>query len=143
MFKKLLAMVIYYKHNIQILHWKVGGLNFQENHEELGELYDEMSKHIDAIAELGLQCGENPISLQETLSILNEDSHEYVVVNPTLNYIGEDSFKCVLTMFKEIMNEIEGICKKSELSEAQRNDLGGLSSWYSLRVNYLIPRRFM
>lgn len=143
MLKKLLAMVIYYNHNIKVLHWKVCGKFFQENHEFLGELYGEMNNHIDSVAELGLQCGENPISLQETLSILNEDSHEYVVVNPTLNYNEDDAFKAVLSMFKEIVSEIEAICKNNEMSEAQRNDLAALSSWYSLRANYLIPRRFM
>ena len=141
-FKKLLSMLIYYKHNVHMLHWKTSGPLFQENHEFLGGLYGEMENQIDTVAELGLQAGENPVGLDEALAVLNGDEHEYVGVNPASNYNADDTFKAVLTMFTEIMGEIEGICKNNTLSEAQRNDLANLSSWYSLRANYLIPRRF-
>ena len=140
MFTKLLAMTMHYEHNVHLLHFKLCGKNFIQDHTYLGELYSTMQAHVDQIGELGLMVGVNPLTLQECLSVLDGDSREFITVSGNNDYDSETAFKLVSTMFREVIEEIDYICNNNRLSEGQKNDLSALSAWYEKVDRYIVAR---
>lgn len=139
MLDELLALLMYHSHNIHILHWKTFGPGFQPNHEYLDELYGEMIKHIDLVAEIILQRGENPISYKTMLEYV-EGSIE---IKPNMSYDEAATFGPVIKMFEEISSEIDRVYKTNDLERAHSSELETIQSWYKLRYLYLIPRKLL
>lgn len=135
--KELLATLMLHSHNIHILHWKTSGPGFQPNHEYLDEVYGEILKHIDLVAEIMLQRGENPISYSDMLDLT---SHR-IVVDPTYHYDESSTFKRVLDIFVEISTEIDKLYEITNLDRVHAAEFETIQSWYKLRYLYLIPQR--
>ncbi len=143
MFNKLLSLLIVHSHNVHVLHWKIAGPAFQPDHEFLGGLYDTMYDHIDVIGEMGLQYGENPVTLKGALEMLENSENKHVLIMADSDYSSEETFKFVITIFNEILAEMDSVLKDEGVSRAHKADIETLQSWYSLRSNYLLPRRFI
>lgn len=140
--KKLLAYIMFYSHNIHILHWKVVGEEFQANHEHFDEYYKSMIDHIDLVAEMMLQLDQNPIDYPIMLDIVNT-AGKIVDVDVYRTYSGKEAFVIINEMYLHILGLIESLHENmgNELPNSIKSTLDEIESWYRIRAKYLIPSR--
>ncbi len=141
--EKLLALIMNHTHNVHILHWKTTGPGFQENHEYLDELYEEMTKQIDVVAEIMLQRNENPLSYHGMMEILVTLDEPASLVNPTQSYDGDMTFKLVIDIFNQIIECINNLYEDNSIDRVHQSQLEEIQSWYMLRAKYLLPKRLV
>ncbi len=139
--KNLLALLMYHTHNIHILHWKTMGNGFQPNHEYLDGLYQEMNGHIDLIAEMMLQRGEDPISYQEMLELARDK--EWHTVQPNQYYDEPSTFTHAQEIFEAIIGSIDRLYQNDTINRAHVSELETMQSWYMLKARYLFKNRLV
>ena len=139
--KNLLALVMFHKHNIHMLHWNLCGDEFQSNHEYMGELYGEMEDHIDSIAEMYIQEGGTPLTYKEMIDYLMADNADHTCVSSSILYDKTKAFTLAIQMFNEIIAAIDACYSDESVPRAHQSELETMQAWYMLRAKYLMPRR--
>lgn len=78
----LLAVIIWNKHNFQMIHWNVVGEGFKNVHEASDGYIETLEDHVDRVAEfIRMLDLEEPIpTLSEVDAIIREDPIDHVLV---------------------------------------------------------------
>lgn len=140
--QKLLAVLILYKHNTHILHWNIHGLDFDPTHALLSEYYTQIEEYIDDIAELGIQLGIQPISLQKALSILQNDSESgFLSLEGDEEFTSNECYGHIDMMFNQLINIYESITKDSNIPGDIVNKLQEHQQWFRKQCRYKNKRR--
>lgn len=110
-FQRLLASLILFTHNTKILHWKIGGVDFDPVHEKLGSYYALLDGLIDEIAEIGMQFDINPVGLFTALQLLETDTgYNYLVLDGTESFDSKKAFENIQIMFTSLLSLYEKAC---------------------------------
>lgn len=139
--RRLFALLLFQQHNLHMLHWKASGKNFQKTHEFIDEMYNEMIKHLDTVAEIMLQHDYMPLTFPEVYEELANNDKEFFVISPNNNYSDEEVFKILQVIFRNIIDEIQEVKNEGELPDYHKSELDTLQSYYSLKANYLFKQR--
>lgn len=103
-FKRLLAAITLYAHNVHVLHWKIYGIDFDPVHEKLGEYYDLLNGHVDDVAEIGMQIGVDPPGFVGVVDFVKDDDQfSYVVLRGSDNFSSRQAFEQVNKMFEHLI----------------------------------------
>lgn len=109
--KRLFSTLVIYRHNIQMLHWKVTGEHFDCVHALMDEYTKQFNEFIDAVAEIMLMTHASPLCLDCCLEFAKNDEHyDYVMISGKEDYSGEDCFAYIDRMFHDLIvryNEVK------------------------------------
>lgn len=139
--KYLLALILFHKHNIHMLHWNMYGQNFIGDHRFFAELYQHMEDDIDTVAEMLIQEGGMPVSYQDALALLNSDSIDHTVVESSKHYTTEESYVLASKIFTEINDAFDACASDDNIHHTHISQLESLQEWYLLNGKFLIARR--
>lgn len=106
----LLAVMIWHKHNFQMVHWNVIGKGFKNVHEASNGYIDEIDGHIDQVAEfIRMLDLEEPIpTLPEIDAIIREDSVEHILVN-TKHIECDEAWNIMIELFDDLIKSCEAV----------------------------------
>ena len=113
----LFAVLLAYRHNLHMLHWKVVGKSFDKVHIILDDYVSQFNTFIDEIAEILLSMGNNPLTLQEAISLLDGLDRHILMVESHEDYECKEVFKAVDIMFTDLYTMYTEISKECEYSE--------------------------
>lgn len=135
--KRLFAVIIVYRHNIHMLHWKASGSHFDCIHKLCDDYVDHFNGLVDEIAEMILMLGEVPLTLHECFELVdNDSSHEYIIISASEDYDEEDTAEHIGTMFNDIMSIYDEIYSKDELPKDIIASIDGQMGWFRLENHY-------
>lgn len=135
-----MALVLFHKHNIHLLHWNLKGDKFLSFHQYFGELYDEMESQIDTITEMYIQEGGTPITYKEMLDLLNADDTDHAYTKSDTLYTMEEAITLAIQIFNEIIDAIDACYDEDSIPRAHKSELETIQGWYMLRAKYLMRR---
>lgn len=127
---KLIASLTVLYMKLHHFHWFIAGPHFFTLHEKFEELYDEVTEHIDVVAERLLQLKEQPIStLKECL--------EHSLLKEAASVQGEKGMVAELLQDLTILNRhlYEGMKLAQENGDEVTNDiLIGMSNGFEKQI---------
>lgn len=135
--EKLLVALVLYAHNFRMLHWRVGGSDFDCAHGVMGEYYDKLSDYIDDVAELCIEKELNVFSLNEILEKLEAEDEDFLEVSSGENYTSTECFEMTSTMFNSLIDIF------SNLEPETVTRLQGIIDWLNKECSYKNKRRLM
>ena len=115
--KLLFAVVLAYRHNLHMLHWKVVGCDFDTIHKLLDDYVDKFNTFVDEIAEMLLSIGHNPLTLQEAITLLSDLNTHILVIESQEDYESDKVFKALDIMFNDLYTMYTDISNECEYSE--------------------------
>ena len=115
--KFLFALLVAYRHNIHMLHWKVVGEHFDCVHKLMDKYVDKFNGFIDDIGEMLLSLEQDPLTLQECMELLSNHESDFLVIESTRDYEGEDVFKAIQIMFNDLYVMYTSITSECELGD--------------------------
>ena len=98
--RELLAVFVLEESNFNILHWNCHGKKFDRMHNLANDWYDRCNTAKDAVAEMAIRCGQNPIHYGESIEVLKGSEIGFKVLT------SDDKFE-----YEEFMNESQEIIK--------------------------------
>lgn len=108
---ELHAALVVFTDNFRILHYRLIGPSYFDDHERYNGWYNEVSDWQDAVAELLLSFGESPESIVSAVELLQGASENYVIVDRTKNYSPDQADNYAKAMYDSIYRlimEIDG-----------------------------------
>ncbi len=108
---KLLANYSVFYQNVRGYHWNVQGDNFFTLHEKFEELYEDLFKKIDEIAERALTLGFHPDHNFTNYLEISEIPESHEVKN------GEKAVEEILSAFKTLLQKQRTILNLSDLTD--------------------------
>lgn len=145
--KRLLAVLMLAQSNFQILHWKSIGKKFDKQHSIAAELYEKCFNDQDTIAEFSIMLGISPVNIVSAIETLREDdSHEYVIVDPEKDFEYDEFVKTVSTVLGDIKYAIFTTLSDEEIQNnivniGIKSTLESIVGEYDLQDRYLNTRR--
>lgn len=140
-FKGLFAVLVYYKHNLQMIHWKATGEGFDRVHSLAEEYYNKFNDFVDSIAEKLLILGENPLSLEECTSYIHDQEYEYVGLAPDAEYGRHEAYVGINHMLKDVINAYNSVLDNLELPKGMKSSLESDLEWLELECDYKTKKR--
>jgi DNA-binding ferritin-like protein len=137
------SLLVYYSHNLHILHWKISGIDFGPHHKYLDELYSTVTEHIDTVGEMLLQYWTNPLTLREVVQLLDESDLEVIEVSSHVDFTSAEVMVIARKMLQELSQLCEKVADDGSLQRGHQSDLDSLQSWYSKQSRYIIERHIM
>lgn len=139
--KKLFAALVWYRHNLHMLHWKTTGKDFDKAHGLCDDYVSKFNGFIDEIAEMMLSLGENPMTLQECIETLDSSNKKFITVESSKDYDSEDIHHAIDVIFESIMNIYDELAEKSEIPSDCISKLDEHRYWFRIEKNYKNKRR--
>ena len=136
----LFAVLVCYKHNIQMMHWKVIGEDFECIHRNLDEYTAKFSEIIDDIAEMIMSLDGSPLTLQESIELLSKTDAHVLIIESKDNYNDSEVSKALDIIFDDLYNIYTEIISTCEYSECA-SKLDEHKYWLRLTGKYKIKRR--
>ena len=128
-----------YSSNFQVLHWLAEGESFLAIHAKSEEYYKKVSSDIDKVAELILRRENKIVNYREALEIMEEDEHNFLLIDSThpcdMEYFKDHAtkmFNDILYCITKILDDIDCIAVKSSLES--------MYDEYHLQANYILKR---
>ena len=87
--KILMGALNLYRYNFRIMHWKSKGKQFKKVHELMADYYEMLDGFIDEIAEISLMFNIEPLSYEDTLTVLNASDLQFEQIQ------GRETFDCI------------------------------------------------
>lgn len=137
----LLSCLILYKHNVHILHWKLKGLDFDPVHGLIGDYYSSMEGFIDDVAECSMQIGCEPVTLQQALNILENDSDNSFISLEIQDYSSSECFEKIKIMFDQLIELYDKIYQNKDIPDSIINLLQEQQQWFRKEGHYKNRRR--
>ena len=140
-----LSMLLVYRSNFHVIHWKGKGKSFYRVHEKAAEYYEKLLEDADKIAEMGLRMGINPVNYPEAYDMIStyEDA-DFIVVSSEKSYDMDDLVEYTELMFKDITSVIESLLDTEEIKDKHnvgiKASLESMHEEYDLIVRYLNDR---
>ena len=113
----LFSVVMCYRHNIHMLHWKVAGKDFDTTHKILDNYVSKFNLFVDEIAEMLLSIGGNPLTIQECMNVLVPSDKHILLIESKANYTSDEAYKALDIMFNDLYNiysEITSTCEYTD-----------------------------
>lgn len=137
--KWLFAVLVWYRHNLHMLHWKVVGKDFDTIHSMLDDYVSKFNTFIDEIAEMLLSMGSNPLTMSEITSMLSSSDCRILTVESDSDYKSKEVFNAIDMMFGElwiIYNDISKDCPSDCVSKLDEHRY-----WLRVECQYKNRRR--
>lgn len=128
--RDLCSTLIVHSHNIHLLHWKVRGDDFVCTHRFMDEIREEIEKSVDIVAEMCMQYGVNPPSLQEALTELDNLDTEVVMVKSDAYYTSKEVYTDAAEILDGIVSALQSTIKDTDnnLISGHISDLDSIMS---------------
>lgn len=117
--------------DLGVLHHNITGATFFSNHEQLGELYEEVGEMTDNLIELGMTIGLFEPSIEESL--------QFKASIPVRFYTTNEAFTIVVEEFKRAIELMEGV--KIFVPDDIKNKIE--EHEYTLRINGLYKAQML
>ena len=137
--QKLFSLLVCYRHNIHMLHWKVSGHSFMCLHKVLDYYVDKFNSFIDDIAELMLSTGINPLTLQECLELISNNDEHHLLIESTENYDANKVYDALLYMISDLFTVYNKVSEECIYSECN-SKLDEHKYWLRIEWKYKIER---
>jgi len=140
--QKLFTALVLSKHNIQILHWKAIGVEFDAVHSVMDDYGKCLSKLIDEVGEIMVEMKIDPLCIHGVMELAEKDSdNDYLCIDPTRDYPAKEAFGHLNTMLTLLCKLYDCICKDGNIPENVIGKLQEHQRWISLELNYKNARR--
>ena len=140
-FKTLFAVLVLYRHNMQVLHWNATGKQFDRVHKICDEYTEKLGECIDSIAEKLIMCGERPLSYEEVLTQVKEDEKEFVMLTTDVQYCFACAFSAINDMFETLIKLYNEVLTTVELPTGMKSSLESELEWFELEKCYKNEKR--
>ena len=137
------ASISLYKHNHQILHWKVKGAEWDKTHTIMQDYYEKLEADLDLVGEMCLQCGFNPVSVIEAIDIAKESSERRLILGSSDDFFKDEVWEKSSYMFNHLLTLIERVKNNPGITGDTKSELEVLEAYYRLQAKYKLPRRMM
>lgn len=137
----LFAILVYYRHNLQMIHWKADGDGFDRVHTLAEEYYDKISDFVDSIAEKIIILGGVPMSLEECIETVNNSDREYITISPEADYGRHEAFKGIQIILSDIIKEYNEVLDNDDLPKGMTSSLESDLEWLELECDYKNKKR--
>lgn len=131
----LLKDLISAQHMLRILHWNVTGCHFNSTHQVFADYIDHIEDDIDAVSEMNIILGGNPVALDECTN--NFD----VELDTNTKYDSKDAYAKVVKIFNALIKDFTLACSEEKLLAAFRSELESLQYYYIIENAYKNVRR--
>lgn len=139
--KSLFSALVVYRHNINVLHWKVKGCHFDCLHELLDNYGDTFNSFIDEVAEAMMCVGCNPLDFEACRATVNDDAINHIVLSGESDYDTDDIQKNIGIMFTTLITMYTEVANSHELPSDVQAKLDEQLYWFRLENNYKNRRR--
>ena len=112
---ELHAALVLFTDNFRILHYRLIGPSYFDDHERYNGWYSEMSDWQDAVAELLLSLRESPESIVSAVKLLENASGNYVIVDRTKNYTPDSADTYAKSMYDTLYRLIMEIDSQKDV----------------------------
>ena len=141
-----LAVLLVYRSNFHVLHWKAYGKQFDRVHALAASNYDKLLDDADKVAEFAMRLGMEPVNYIEAIDILNDyDGHSFKVLPSNKDYDLEDYIDNLNVMYSDIISCIEAILDSKIIQDPAnvgiKAELEAMHGSYDLELRYLNKRR--
>lgn len=141
-FQKLFSALIIFRHNMQILHWKATGKDFDAVHRLCDEYTASLGVITDEITELMMEVGINPLGIPEVIELARDDDEfKYICLDADKLYSSKDVYKYIDIMFSSLCDMYIEIHSIDDLRDDICGKLEEHMKWLSLELNYKNKRR--
>lgn len=140
--QKLYCAFVLYRHNCQVLHWKVTGLDFDTVHELMNTYIDFMHDNIDKVAEMILIMGQNPLCLMDTMKMIESDEHQFVIVHTEQSYAAKEVFDYVKYMCESLLSICDEVTNEPGMPSGIISEIDSIKYWLMVEGVYKHSRRF-
>ena len=134
--QKLFAVLVCYRHNLHMLHWKVIGLDFDCVHKLLDDYVSKFNDFIDEIGEMILSLGGNPLTLHECVDLVVKSDMHILNVESHESYTVVESFRAVGAMFATLMTSYEMLQHEDSLPSECKSKLDEHLYWLRIECRY-------
>lgn len=106
----LLAILIWHKHNIQMIHWNVVGKGFKNVHEATDGYVEELENHIDSVAEfIRMLDLDSPLpSFPELYKTVQEDPVQHVLIT-SKPIDSKTAWNALIDIFDDLMKSCQSV----------------------------------
>lgn len=146
--RNLFSVLVVYRHNMQMLHWRVVGPAFDAVHELCDNYTDRFNKMIDSVGEKLLIMGDTPCTLFECLEIVKNLPREFICVEPR-DYCDIECFENIHAMLDSLIKEYNlaiDDCRCSSCTHLPKGARASLESdleWLELECYYKNTKRLV
>ena len=144
--RDLLAVFILEESNFNILHWNCQGKKFDRMHSLANEWYDRCGSNKDAVAEMAIRCGQEPVHYGEAIKILQGNEIGFKVLTSDDTFEWEDFMRESQDICKKVLKSIEEVLYSDEIQNKRENvgikaTLEGMYEEWDLDARYKNPKR--
>lgn len=107
---KLLAVLIWHRHNLQMVHWNVVGKHFRDVHLACDGYIDTTTDNIDKVAEFikSMNLDEPIPTLVDVTKMIESDDTQHAMVQ-FQKMESKESWKILLAIFEELIEEFDRV----------------------------------
>lgn len=113
----LFSVLVCYRHNLHMLHWKVVGHHFEGAHTLLDSYVSKFNTFIDEIGEMILSMDGNPLTLQECIDIVTQLDQHILIIESGEDYDSTRVYNALDIMFTDLYNLYTEISKDCEFTD--------------------------
>lgn len=128
--KSFAAEAVYFRTRARFHHWNVEGPQFIQDHEYLGEIYNNLDEEVDQVAEFGRKLGHKFPSeielVQEELPENFEKMDGFNISQFMWDRLGKDSKASSSTRLRQLTDR--GVYQWFEIHELNKNHIENLKS---------------
>ena len=140
--QELFSMLICYRHNLHMMHWKTYGPDFDTVHKLLDDYVDKFNTFVDEIAEMLLSLGGNPLTLQEVIELVTMSDRKILYSASSDNYTADNVYHSIRIMFEELYYRYSDISKNCEFGECV-SKMDEHKYWLRIESRYKNIRRLL
>lgn len=139
--KELFAVLVAYRHNMQMLHWMVVGKGFDRAHLVCDDYTDKLSDLIDSIAEKLLMLNENPPCLLCCIKLIESLPKKFLIIDCDEVHKARDCYAAIGHMFGDLIELYNEVLDDESLPRGMRSALEADLEWFELENNYKNKKR--
>lgn len=138
----LLSMLLVYRSNFHVIHWKGKGKSFYRVHDKAAEYYEKLLDDADKVAEMLMRLGQNPVNYPEAYELIsNYEDTDFVIVESDKSYDVDDLTEYTALMFGDITSAIEAVLETEEIQD--KHNVGIKASLESMHDEYDLVARYL
>lgn len=138
------AVLTIFRHNFKILHWGASGKKFDRIHNLAEDYANMVNEDLDVIAEMGMRCGQHPVSMCEAIETI-EHVDEQIVCLDYKEFSFKEFVAASTVMLGTIMKCIATLRNSDEMQKdcnmGIKASLEAMYDKYDLQARYLNARR--
>ena len=143
--RELLSVFIIEESNFNILHWNCHGNKFDRMHTLAEEWYERCAKNKDAVAEMAMRIGLDPVSYLETFAVLKNTDIDYKILTHDDKFDHDNFMKEVQEIIGQICASILAVLDSEDIKKPEnvgiKSTLEGIYEEWDLDLRYKNPHR--